>query len=67
MENEKKNIGVYFFMIFQLLEIKKKKDEKKKIMQKTVLGYCPNNIVEKIFCISIEGIVLQECNAKWWA
>ena len=54
-------------MIFQLLEIKKKKDEKKKIMQKTVLGYCPNNIVEKIFCISIEGIVLQECNAKWWA
>ena len=41
--------------------------KKKKLMQKTVLGYCPNNIVDKIFCISIEGIVLQECIAMWWA
>ena len=64
---KKKNIGVYFFYDFLAARNKEKKKMKKKIMQKTVLGYCPNNIVEKIFCISIEGIVLQECNAKWWA
>ena len=40
-----------------------KNEKKKNLMPKTVLGYCPNNIVEKIFCISIEGIVLQECIA----
>ena len=45
------------------------KNEKKikNLMQKTFLGYCPNNIVEKIFCISIEEIVLHECIAMWWA
>ena len=45
-------------------------NEKKKqnfFSAETVLGYCPNNIVEKIFYISIEGIVLQECIAMWWA
>ena len=54
------------FYDFPAARNKEKKDEKK-IMQKTVLGYCSNNIVEKIFCISIERIVLQECIAKWWA
>ena len=47
---KKKNIGVYFFMIFQLLEIKKKKDEKKKIYAENRFGllpkqYCGENIL----------------------
>ena len=64
MELKKKKIGMYFFKCFPLLEKKKKKIF---VDAEPFLGYCPNDIVEKIFCISIEGIVLQECIAMWWA
>ena len=62
MYSEKKNEGNKILEIYLSII-----ENEKKIMQNTVLGYCPNNIVEKIFCISIEGIVLQESIAMWWA
>ena len=63
MENEKK-IGVYFFMIFELLEI----IETKKISAETFFGLLPNCIVKKkkknLYCKPCNCIAREKAGKK---
>ena len=63
---EKKN-EIYFLGNFPVAGNKEKKTEKKKIYAENRFGLLPKQYGGEIFCISIEGIVLQECIAMWWA